>query len=698
MLYRRARICRNGLACALAGLAVAGCHSLPGHREPPEAALHEFEQSPEFADALAAFSRGRLFEYRGEDEQAVEAYRKSIELDPGNRTLYLHIATLLIQLDRQDEAIETMQTLVRRDPEAVEPLQWMATVYRASGRVPEAASTYQRLIDLQPGTAEPVVKLASLFLRNDREDRALSVLHKYRDSVDDPVDIYRFLAGIYGRRASGESDPKDADRARKQALKYYQLLSRHDPDNAAAHLYAGDLALDLEKPDLAVTLFEKASRLRPDDPDMQKKLALGYVAAGEREKAIEALEASLDEEAPTTPVLLLMGELYEKLGDTENAALNYELAAQADSEHAPKAYMRLALLLMDEDPARAEEVLEEALGRYPDHPRLHEMSGFLFLHEESYDRALTHFDRAAETFDDLPDESPRPNFHFYHAVTAQQAGHPGAAATNLVRAADNNPAFINAYAQFLFQREDDADRRTGIPVLQRVARLLGPPHKARVYMFTGLLHKQLGEDSDAVEAFEKARALAVEHGVEDDVLTPRFYFWYGAATEQAGDFEAAVPLFETCIELDPDHAQAYNYLAYMWAERGIHLEKALRYIRKGLEMRPESGAFIDTLGWIYYRMGRYEEALEQIRRADQVVPDDPTITDHLGDVHKALGHTDHALRFWKEAYRLDPSNEDLAAKLQEHGVSPASLEDDQDPAGKAAPADPAPLNTPSTAR
>ena len=111
----------------------------------------------------------------------------------------------------------------------------------------------------------------------------------------------------------------------------------------------------------------------------------------------------------------------------------------------------------------------------------------------------------------------------------------------------------------------------------------------------------------------------------------------------------------------------------MWAERGVRLDEALEHIRTALEISPDSGAFIDTLGWIYYQQGNYEDALREIRRAMELTPGDPTVTDHLGDTLDRLQRTDEAIAQWTASFLLDPESESVAGKLTEHGIDLAPL-------------------------
>jgi Tfp pilus assembly protein PilF len=104
---------------------------------------------------------------------------------------------------------------------------------------------------------------------------------------------------------------------------------------------------------------------------------------------------------------------------------------------------------------------------------------------------------------------------------------------------------------------------------------------------------------------------------------------------------------EKVVELQPDHIDALNYLGYTWAENNTHLEKALAYIKKAIALKPDNGYILDSLGWVYFRMGELEKAKTELERALALEPKDPYIHEHMGDIYLATGQKQKA----KEAYR-----------------------------------------------
>jgi tetratricopeptide (TPR) repeat protein len=120
------------------------------------------------------------------------------------------------------------------------------------------------------------------------------------------------------------------------------------------------------------------------------------------------------------------------------------------------------------------------------------------------------------------------------------------------------------------------------------------------------------------------------------------------------------------IAIDPKHAEAYNYVGYMYAERGENLEEAIQLITKALDLEPENGYFIDSLGWAYYQQGRYPEALRELERAVQKAKEpDAVIFDHLGDAYVKTGRHEEALAAWEQSLQLDPNAAGVKKKMDE---------------------------------
>jgi tetratricopeptide (TPR) repeat protein len=145
-----------------------------------------------------------------------------------------------------------------------------------------------------------------------------------------------------------------------------------------------------------------------------------------------------------------------------------------------------------------------------------------------------------------------------------------------------------------------------------------------------------------------------------DPKSDQAYFQLGALHDEAKNKEQSVANMKRAIELNPKNAAALNYLGYTWAEMGVRLDEAEQLIQRALQIEPNDGFYIDSLGWVYFQKGDYTSAVEQLERAVAITVEDPTIIEHLGDAYVKVGKSDRALASYREA--IEKSKEDDQVK------------------------------------
>jgi tetratricopeptide (TPR) repeat protein len=163
--------------------------------------------------------------------------------------------------------------------------------------------------------------------------------------------------------------------------------------------------------------------------------------------------------------------------------------------------------------------------------------------------------------------------------------------------------------------------------------------------------------AEAAEAYGKAISLVKEPSRQNWTL---FYF-RGICLERSKQWQLAEKDFLKSLELNPDQPQVLNYLGYSWVDQGVNLERGLEMIKKAVELRPNDGYIVDSLGWAYFRLGRFDEAVKELERAIELRPEDPVINDHLGDAYWKVGRRLEANFQWQHSVDLKPEPEDLPA-------------------------------------
>lgn len=177
-----------------------------------------------------------------------------------------------------------------------------------------------------------------------------------------------------------------------------------------------------------------------------------------------------------------------------------------------------------------------------------------------------------------------------------------------------------------------------------------------VHAALGDLLSRLQRNEESIEAYTRS----IELRGENDPSAWGVFYARGIVHERLDDFQSMERDFRKALELSPNHPDVLNYLGYSLVEQRTKLDEALDMIITAVEKRPESGYITDSLGWVYYRLGRFDEAVAPMERAVELVPVDPIINDHLGDVYWMVGREREAEFQWKRALSFDPEEEEAA--------------------------------------
>lgn len=232
----------------------------------------------------------------------------------------------------------------------------------------------------------------------------------------------------------------------------------------------------------------------------------------------------------------------------------------------------------------------------------------------------------------------------------------------------------------------DALERAGkmdaaIEVLESLAKTNGD--SSMVYTALGDALRRQERFGEATEAYDRAIGLFDE----DEPSQWGVYFARGVTYERTDRWPEAEADFRKSLELRPDQPQVLNYLGYSYVELGENLDEALDLIERAVAAQPNSGYIVDSLGWVYYRLGRYPEAVHQLQRATELLPTDPILTDHLGDALWAVNRKREAYFQWRRSLSFDPDQEEadrirrklevgLDAVLEEEGAEPIAVAKD----------------------
>ena len=433
-----------------------------------------------------------------------------------------------------------------------------------------------------------------------------------------------------------------------EALLAYQQALEYDPRSSMLHVRLGATHVKLGQLHQALDRFQQALALEPNQPDALRWMAMLYTSQGNIDGAIQAYTQLVDQQPMDRASVSTLADLYVLQGDLARAVTLYEQLLQA---HGPSAQLSFNIGILYGRMGQFEaavQALSRALEFAPDSVDIWLALGLTYEMTHELGQARTAYAAAIDA-DPL---NPKLYHHVARIELAQgrveEAVQHYQRALNL--APDDLDAIIGLVRLWMTQRQFASAHR----LLGEAMATLSRP--AELYLMLGLVYREADYPVEALRAFESAAQIRPD--------SAQAHFYMGAQLErlQRG-FEARVQL-RRAIELDPAYADALNYLGYMDAEDGVNLAQAKRLIERAIALDPENGAYIDSLGWVYYQLGDVEEAVVQLERAAELLDTDPTIFDHLGEAYFKQGNLEQARVAWEQALALDPDSAAVEQKLR----------------------------------
>ena len=285
-------------------------------------------------------------------------------------------------------------------------------------------------------------------------------------------------------------------------------------------------------------------------------------------------------------------------------------------------------------------------------------SSLHFIREETFERALHGFD-ALRRIEDDPNR--RSTFDQLLGDVYLALADTSNARRAFRRSIDSNATNVTAVASLALLESRDRPAK-GERILTKA--IQKTPSELRYYITLAAIRENNGDTPGALKALETAHV--VLPSLRTSPLPPRLFLTHGALLDAAGRKEDSLAMLREGVELHPDDDRLLNFLSYTLAISGQDLDLAETYVKRALVKDPANGAYLDTLGWVYYKQGRFKKALQQLLLAAMAIKEDSEILGHVGETLLALGRTEDALTYWQRALKADPSRDDLRQRIAEH--------------------------------
>ena len=484
----------------------------------------------------------------------------------------------------------------------------------------EAVDAYEKALVCDPSALYIKHKLPLLHLKKGDTANAIKIL---QDNIeDDPQDTAsrKLLAGLLAQQ-------KDFTAAIDQ---YNQILS-YDPENDQVLLRLGVLQEQTGKSQKARRTLKKLVSINPESYFGYLALARMSDSPGEaKPHYIKALSLNWSQElAYEVAQFHIEHESYD-----EAITILRELLDQARSEEQARLLIVQALLGADKED---EAIVELSLiPRYRSSPvQLSLALGKLYVRLDKYDQAIAHLNAVLKVEEDS-------SARYLLGVLYSEQNRLSESLEVLEGIAADQEEFEDAVflrSRLLHQQEKQNEALAMLNEYMTVSSTRRP----LFYVMAASLYRDRGQ-------MELASAVLAS-GYANYPDNERLLFEYGLQLERTDQLDEAIGIMEQLLMLNPDHAEALNFVGYSWADTDRNLERALLYIEKALELKPGNGYIQDSLGWVHFKLGNLERARDELLTALELLPDDPYLHDHLGDVYRALGQRKKAIKAYGEALK-----------------------------------------------
>jgi tetratricopeptide (TPR) repeat protein len=581
--------------------------------------------------------------------KATDEVGKARRLAPHNLDVLRGVGLVYLEMAAQDPAalhtaLEALETVHQSDPEDLQTAINLGRLYLEQQQPAKAAEVFREIIHESPQQRAAYALLVEALLRDDKAREAETVLAQILDFEPAALEARLTLAELEGRRndyaavlatltAAPEAERGDVRLQRQLAWAYYLT---GDVDRALATVEpllptAPAAPTGPRLPQQSPAAPSPPTGSDPDDTQLLLLKGLALAAQGHNEEAGELLETLRGTRPNDAALATILSKVLERSGRPDDAArvladLDANLAKAGKQDEERQARLELAQVYYDAKQwDRVSETLQPLLHLGPKEETVREpalqLATDALIQRKSFDDALKLLD---------------------HALAAQTAQ-----AAQAAQADPPSPALAAKRAEVLFRAGREAE------ALRRLQDLAGAqdPHSA---LAAAEAYQRLDKYAESVPVLEKL--VARPNGGLAAPGTKAAHFLLGAAYERSGKREQAVAEFRRLLDTDPEYHAALNYLGYMFAERGEHLDEAQKLVEKAVALEPDNGAYVDSLGWVYYRLGRFEQARATLERATRLETADGTVQEHLGDVYGAMGQRDRAGEAYRRAIALEAAD------------------------------------------
>ena len=606
------------------------------------------------SEAYFNYTMGHIYEQQFEATSraeyatsAIEAYKKAYALDPKSPVIGERLAEMYWKAQRIKEAVAEAQELLKRNPEDVQSRRLLGRIYlRSLGdlnsgngqseTVGRAIEQYREIYRLDPSDTESALWLTRLYRLKNDHDKAEQVLKDILKS--DPEnelaveqltqllmdegkapEAVALLEGITAHSPTpvlldllGDAYTQAHDLAKAEQA--YRKAQELDPSELSHQRGLGQTLLAEEKYAEALAVYQKLSDLMPDDSDVYLRIAQIYRELHQLDKAENNLVKARQYAPGSLEVMYNEAMLYQAQGRFEDA-----IRVLSDAATGVKAQP-----VAQPSRRRSLAILYQQLGQ-------------LYRDTQNYQAAVFTYEELGHLGEE---EDRRARMMIMDTYRASKDLTKALAAGK--EALAKYPADPSIRASHALLLGESGQTEEAVKILR--AQLRGNEGDREIYLNIAQVYERGRRYKEAEESAHAAEVLPGQ--ARDNEMV---WFLLGAIYERQKFFDKAEEQFKKVLAVNPKSAAVLNYYGYMLGDLGIRLDEAEALVHRALKEEPFSGAYLDSLGWIYFKQGKLAASETTLRKAVERESHDATIHSHLGDLYAKMGRGDLAAAEWEKS-------------------------------------------------
>ncbi len=614
----------------------------PSGQADKAAAYYNYSLGHLYSELAAAYgNRGEYF------SKAAEAYRAALKADPSATFIAEELSDLYIQSGRLREAVLDAEDALKQNPNDLNSRRLLARIYTHligdsqtnqidSDMVKKAIEQYQKITEAAPKDVESWIMLGRLQKAVMNSTEAMAAYKKALELDPANEDAMTGLATVYADLGDNKAA---ADMLRKVADK--------DP-NPRSLTSLANVYEQLKDYSLAAEMLRRALDQQPGNSELKLALAEDLLLSNQFDDALKLYQEVAAEDPKDVKAELRISQIYRQKQDFAKAREAADKAKEIDPNDLEVQYNDVNLLEAEgkiPDAIKTLKGILDATAKKSYSASEKSSRSFLLSSLGELQRTIEQYGPAVDAFRQLAELDP------------EGAGRAEAEIVETYREAKDYPkAEAEADAAVKKLPKDRIVSATRATVLSDLGktdaavaearRLADGKNDREIDLKLADIYQTAKNFTEMAKVLDAAEALSQTSEEKQFVAFDR-----GAMYERMKNYPAAEAEFRKVLALNPDHDGALNYLGFMLADRNIRLDEAHDLIGKAVAREPNNGAYLDSLGWVYFRMNKLPEAEDKLREALRYMSRDPTVHDHLAEVYFKEGKIRDAIAQWQSSLR-----------------------------------------------